>query len=358
MLGTSLGRSILGGLRVAAWHEDWPRDPGALAALLGNYQVDAGLVVLDPEAAIALERVGIATTYVDSLPYLWTPSDVIPNTVTNYCAQRCPQLPTLAREALDRVQNLLWVDGIIVRSDTQPCQGGAAVVNVGGLHSPGSDGNTAYLRLVLPAVLDVLHRSDFERIEVCGNIDVGASDRLRADRGGVGARGHADFLSLLDVAGIVITSPGLTTLLEASARNKPVVCLPPQNLSQILNARRFAKAITEGSVVDWPAHVLDMGAVDRASACGEDAALSVIYSAIGQAAEHPEPTVEDLTRRIDEALQYTHMERSWTGLADEAGVDGAAQIADVLMESLGLTRRLAGGPGMTWTGSTIDHQCL
>jgi len=335
MLGTSLGRPILGGLRVEAWHEHWPAEPTELGALMSRYGVNAGLVVLDPVAADAFERSGCPTTYVDSIPYMWVPTDPIPRGATVYCAQRCPELPALAQEALSPVQNLLWVDGICTVADQLSAkQSHLAIINLGGLHSPGVESNQAYVRLVLPVAVQALRARGFTRIEVCGNVDAGALPDPLISGCTVGPREHSEFLALLDEAGIVMSSPGLTTLLEASRRNKPVVCLPPQNLSQVLNADRFAKAVASRAVVGWPECVLDLDAVNKARVGGEHAALAVIHGAIDRAAEASTGKIATLGPHIEEALDFATGHETWTGLATECGTNGAAQVAAVVCASL------------------------
>src|SRR4051794_32111648 len=69
VLGTRLGRPVLGAAPVEAWYEDWPLEDGELHQLLQKHGVTAGLVVLDPAAADRLESAGVPTVYVDSIPY-------------------------------------------------------------------------------------------------------------------------------------------------------------------------------------------------------------------------------------------------------------------------------------------------
>jgi hypothetical protein len=54
-------------------------------------------------------------------------------------------------------------------------------------------------------------------------------------------------------ADLLITSPGSTTILHAMAINLPTLLLPPQNLSQILNARLCSKPGAD--TMQWPASV-------------------------------------------------------------------------------------------------------
>jgi hydroxymethylcytosylglucuronate/cytosylglucuronate synthase len=153
----------------------------------------------------------------------------------------------------------------------------------------------------------------------------------------VGPRPHYEFLDLLASTGLLITSPGLTTLLEASRAGTPTVCLPPQNLSQIFNAERFAVAMDNQLRVTWHPDVLDPAAVESARVHGEEAALAVIDRALAAADTRTchEVLEADLGHAIAHAKHFT----AWDGLVVD-GADGAAQVATILLH---LINRVAAG---------------
>ncbi|HET8683395.1 MAG TPA: hydroxymethylcytosylglucuronate/cytosylglucuronate synthase [Micromonosporaceae bacterium] len=333
VLGTRLGRPVLADQAVEAWYEHWPRERRTLGALLDRHGVAAGLVVLDPAAAEALEEAGCRTVFLDSLPYLWTAADALPFNVTAYCAQYCPQLPRPSWDPLRRVARLHWVEGVMTGPPAGPRDRSLAVLNLGGLHSPANpDGNPTYLSLVLAPALAALARAGYRTVHACGNIsavDIPETARVPAVTIQVGPRPHAEFLALLARAGLLLTSPGLTTLLEASSQATPTVCLPPQNLSQILNGDRFATIVDAGCRVSWPVGVLDLGAVEQARVHGEEAGLAEIDRVLRShdpAAVHPR-----LLELVEAAILRAGQVRSWSALADDTGRGGAHQVAQVLL---------------------------
>ena len=336
ILGTQLGRIVLSGESVAAWHADSPQDFRDLRELLDRYDVAAGLVVLDPRAADVLETAGCPTVFVDSLPYLWTDADPLPFNVTAYCAQMCPALPQPAWAPLKRIARLHWVEGINATVLSRPRDRHLAVLNVGGLHSPANpSGNPNYLRLMLEPVLRACKATGFHTVHLCGNsrssdLPSVADDLSLTVR--AGRLPHSEFLELLAKTGLLITSPGLTTLLEASAHQTPTVCLPAQNLSQIFNGDRFACSVDANCRVEWPMTVLDRCEVERARLAGEDAGIAVIDNALGRL--DPRAVHPWLLDQLIAAIRHTTTLTRWDGLATDVGTRGADQIAALLLNLL------------------------
>lgn len=333
VLGTRLGRPVLSATPVEVWYEEWPSGDDELRQMLEEHAIAAGLVVLDPQAADRLESANIPTVYVDSIPYLWTPADHLPTDVTVYCAQRLGPLPAPAREALLRVSNLTWIEAVVSQGKRRRSSTGLAVVNLGGLHSPThAAGNPDYLALVVPAALRALQDAGFDRIEVCGNLRDG--DLRRSSRATplvtTGPRSHGEFTDLLAAAEVVVTSPGLTTLLEAGTLGVPTVCLPPQNLSQIFNGDRFARTVGEECRIRWPVDVLDPGALEQARLDGEEAGLAFIAAALR--GHEPEALEPRLHRAVAGALASARGRRDWHALANAAGGSGARHVASMVRE--------------------------
>ncbi|MER6046235.1 hydroxymethylcytosylglucuronate/cytosylglucuronate synthase [Streptomyces sp. NPDC001793] len=340
-VGTVLGRALLAKLPVDTWYDQWPSSTDELRNLLRRHEVTAALVVLDSEFAAALLAAGCPTVFVDSLPYLWTGNDTIPHDATRYCAQLCESLPRTCWEPLRRIERLTWTEAILsapvpIRRAGTP---GLAVLNFGGLHSPSSEGSAhAYPRLVAEPAVRALSDAGFHTLEICGNIDTTVLPEQDIPTGvavNAGPRSHEEFLDLLDQAQLLVTSPGLTTLLEAGQRRLPTVCLPPQNVSQILNGDRFAAAVEAACRVPWPSEVLDPRQVDAVRARGEHAALSVVYGAIERAARQAHPWVRHRLRRdITTAIEHSREVRDWRGLLGRTGGRGAHQVVQHLTEVL------------------------
>ncbi|MEU7478414.1 hydroxymethylcytosylglucuronate/cytosylglucuronate synthase [Lentzea sp. NPDC042327] len=353
LLGSGLGRPLLAGHGIDAVHE--VSTPGAVAEVLAEEEVDAALVVLDPAIANACTAAGVPTTYVDSLPFLWTRGDLpgFPVAVAAYCAQRCLELPAGSEEVLGHVQRLHWVDPVVehaaaggpgVPAGRWRGAGGRALVNLGGLRSPHAADWAAYPRLVVPAVLTALRDTGFEEAHVAGNVPAelaaelvrSAPERLRVSAGPLA---RADFLARLDGGcDVLVTSPGLTTLLEASSRGVPVVALPPQNLSQVFNARFHRAAVGDRFGVRWPAGVFTDEEAVAASAGGEEAALEVVYGGISRA--RPAAVRPALRTALADALRAVAAGGTdWGALAARLGTSGAAQVAEIVLATGGREHR-------------------
>jgi len=237
--------------------------------------VDAALVVLDPALASELARLGINVVYVDSLPHMWTEQDFICEDVFAYCAQRVEGIHELPR--LAEVANLQWVDAISVVNGPRDPVPGSALVNVGGVSSPyGSSETSAYTELVLPPVVAALRENGYE-VHVTGRVPKTLSRRL--DVPDTTVVSHREFLDLLRKAAVLVTSPGMTAMLEAGSIGIPTTLLPPQNLSQVLNVEQVTR-FGRGSVMSWPPNTIDRNQLELFRQLGEGPSVEYIHSAI------------------------------------------------------------------------------
>ncbi|KUN09467.1 hydroxymethylcytosylglucuronate/cytosylglucuronate synthase [Streptomyces yokosukanensis] len=348
-IASGLSRSLLSAHGIDHWY-DAPADDGqAVAEVARREDVRAGLVVLEGPAAVALEAAGVPTVFVDSLPFLWTKGDrdSLPTDVSVYCAQRCVDLPDECREVLASITNLRWVEAVtaVPQGDgsSAPAAGSGrgipvrrALVSLGGLRSPSLADWTSYPRLVVPAALSALESFGVEEVHVAGNLPAGFSPGAKAPspmRVSYGPLGHEAFLDRLADTDVLLTSPGLTTLLEAGARATPTVCLPPQNLSQIFNGRFHSRAVGADVRVGWPDQVFAEADVLRDRTTSEEAALRLIYAGIAAAAEeHGTHTRTQVRDGILAALRRARAGAGWTGLVDTVGRGGAAQVADHVLD--------------------------
>jgi hydroxymethylcytosylglucuronate/cytosylglucuronate synthase len=376
-LGSRLGREVVRGHGVEEWHDVDLGDRDAVGELLREQRIDVAVAVLDRFAATALEDAGCPVVFVDSLPFLWTEEDAdsLPLRASAYCAQLCLGLPAPAWPVLARIEHLHWVESVVLPSplrDTpqwrrpgagaRPAGERRAVVSLGGLLSPLLSDPSDYLRLVVPAALRALADWGVAEATLCGNLPEGLLPQLRAAapeglRLRSGALGHRAFLDAVDAADVLLASPGLTTLLEASARGVPVVCLPPQNISQILNASYYTQA-TGAAAATWPTSVFDAQQVLDArltgdpgdgdgdgdgtgsGSPGEDAALELVYGGISRAAADPDPVRAELAARIRTCLAAVDAGQvqgqgtdspNWSALARLIGTGGARQVATAVL---------------------------
>ncbi len=340
LLGTKLGRPILTQELGATCYAQWPEEPTALQGLFRKHGVVAGLVVLDPVAANAFEAAGCPTVYVDSLPFMWSDADPVPADVAVYCAQRVAAADIASRpEPLKAVQRLTWVDPITADiAATSQRHRGMAIISLGGLHSPvNPGGNPAYCRLVIEPALRAVTAAGYRPVHLCGNLleehYAGAAHGVLV--AGAGPRPHAEFLKLLSTTGIALVSPGLTTLLEAARLRTPVVCLPPQNLSQILNGDQFAETHDLRLRVSWPAEVLDLAAVESARARGEETAVALIQRSLESA--NVNTVHRELESALSAAIRHASDARHWDAMT-RGTIDGAEQVAAILLRVATQTR--------------------
>lgn len=363
-LASGLGRPLLAQHAVDRWY-DLPvgapagESADAVAEVVRAERIDAAVVVLDGPAAMALEAAGVPTVFVDSLPFLWTEGDLaeLPLEVSVYCAQQCVELPQECLGVLASVRELRWVEAVIGappdppeprRSHPEPFR--RALVNLGGLRAPDLADWTRYPAIVVPAVLEALAAYGVREAHVAGNLPAELAERLCGASGAVlrvtaGPLTHGEFLHRLATCDLLLTSPGLTTLLEAGSLSVPTVCLPPQNLSQIFNGRFHSRAVLADVRVGWPPSVFAEDEVLARRSQGEEAALRVIYGGITAAAG-----ARDVARSVSAvrdgvlgAMRRASDGAAWGGLATHVGVGGAAQVADALLGVL--DRESMAGPG-------------
>ncbi|MEE4422451.1 hydroxymethylcytosylglucuronate/cytosylglucuronate synthase [Streptomyces bugieae] len=348
-LASRLSRTLLAAHGVDQWYDVATDDREAVAEVARHENVAAGLVVLEGPAASSLEAVGVPTVFVDSLPFLWTRSDLpsLPLDASVYCAQRCIELEPHSRDLLAAVSNLQWVEAVVLEntgtqgaetSNSSPTAAPfqRALVSFGGLRSPTLTDWTSYPRVVLPATLNALERAGFSAVHVAGNLprefpweSVRASHPMDGASMKVtyGPLPHAEFLRHVSEADVLLASPGLTTLLEAGARSTPVVCLPPQNLSQIFNGRFHSRAVGADTRVRWPDDVFSEETVLRDRTSSEDAVLRLIYGGISAAAKSPDRAETAVGAGVLAALERAQAGADWSGLARGVGGGGARQVA-------------------------------
>ncbi|MGK5632450.1 hydroxymethylcytosylglucuronate/cytosylglucuronate synthase [Streptomyces sp. URMC 123] len=350
-LGSALGRPLLAEHRVDRWYDIATADPAAVAAVVRTENVRAAVVVLDGPAATALEAAGVPTVFVDSLPFLWSEGDRphLPLEVSLYCAQRAVELPSECRGVLAAVRRLRWVEAVVATHPAAPRPAGErrvpfrrALLTLGGLRSPSLRDWAPYPRLVLPAALDALREAGVQEVRVTGNLPSGSLAVLCPAGPGdgplrvtAGPLPHGAFLEQLASVDVLLASPGLTTLLEAGALGTPVVCLPPQNLSQVFNGRFHSRAVGASVRARWPAQVFAEEHALAARLEGEEPALRVVYDGIARAAaEDAEEVRRAVREEVLAALRQAARGADWTGLAAAVGTGGAAQVADGVLSLL------------------------
>ncbi|MFE5587855.1 hydroxymethylcytosylglucuronate/cytosylglucuronate synthase [Kitasatospora sp. NPDC056531] len=350
-LASGLGRPVLAAQPVRRWF-DLPEGGSGeeLGRIVRAQRVRAALVVLDGGLAKALRAHGVPVVFVDGPPFLWTEGDRpdLPLDTEVYCAQRCVELPSEGAGVLADARRLRWVDAVIAdggvtRAAAPTRHPRRALISLGGLRAPRLTDWAGYPRIVLPAALEALTASGVTEVHIAGNLPAWLAAQLidscvHPAVTTVGALPHEDFLRRLAECDVLLTSPGLTTLLEAGRLGTPTLCLPPQNLSQVFNGRFHSQALGTDVRTPWPSTVFAEDEALALSAHGEGRALDLIYDGIARAADlDRRRTATAVRESLVEKLKHLAGEPGidWTALTTAVGTGGAAQVADALVELLG-----------------------
>ncbi|PNE37003.1 hypothetical protein [Streptomyces noursei] len=302
---------------------------------------DAVVNVLAPEL-IGTGALAARTYYVDSLGFMWGAADVPPDSplrrVRAYLAQDLfGSADHLARLGL---RGVIPVSGIVAPppaipppappedTGTRTPDRTRVLVQLGGLGNPaGHTSGQVYLALVERLLTEVRH--DAVEMNVAMNHAHGAFS-LQAD---LPARqlSATEFRTALRHSDVVLSSPGMTTLVEVSQAARPYVPLPPQNWSQVLICRHLAAGCAHEL---WPF-------------------LTAPYDRIGDAAPEAEKAVavQEINRRLGRddtyVKRYAHLARHALGNPRTPHVgapfDGAHEVAAVVAADL-TARRSADEP--------------
>jgi hydroxymethylcytosylglucuronate/cytosylglucuronate synthase len=342
LAGSTHSRHVTRSERFEAYY---PRlaTPDDVREVVREHQLAGALVVLNPHFAELCVDSGVQTVYVDSLAYLWTDHDPVPTNAALYCAQQFPLMPDLAWPTLRRIGDLRWVEGIVPAEPTggEPPEPFDAMVNLGGLGTHLlRPKEAAYPGVVVDAALTALAKTGARTVWVTGNlaeVDVTAVLERHPEltvRIGSALR-HDRFQALLRAAPLVLTSPGLTTLIESGAAHRPTVVLPPQNLSQFFNAE--AVALCSGrpdAVVTWPGRVVDRAELETVRRAGEDEALRYLYTIY---ARHRDDgaLVRELAADTVTAIERVGTDSATAAYVDAIGTGGAGQVAGAVRELFG-----------------------
>lgn len=251
----------------------WSRDEKELYSFVKKYDIHCAVNVLDPELATFLENAGLKVLYIDSLSFMWTRADYIPDNVYAYCGQKYPDFKL--NPALDSVENYIWVDPIIPEFKKQD-QEDYIVLNFGGLHSPFGDG-VEYFNMIMDSLVGVIGH---KKVYITGGRNVVELAHKNYPQFFCKTHSHLEFLKLVSGASLFFTSPGLTTIYETYGMNIKTIILPPQNLSQFYNASVARDICKEVKVLDWRCDSLNMKALEQFKDEPEEKTVQYIYEQI------------------------------------------------------------------------------
>lgn len=253
-------------------------DKQKIEEFVKKYDIKYAVVVLKNKMARILKELGIKVVYVDSLPFMWSEKDAeegkVPYNVDVYCSQKTLELNKQSNNIFSKVDNLVWVnpivnidiDKILDNDDLSDY----VLINVGGLHSPNTDG-IDYIDIVIKPILNLLNTekiiittssvsNEILKRYLCGykNVKIKTLTQL-------------DFLSYIKNCKTFMTSPGLTTILESSCVKDKVIFLPPQNISQFYNIEYGKTLFNNFKEITWNSDDLTLhGLTDELSESEKD----------------------------------------------------------------------------------------
>jgi hypothetical protein len=109
--------------------------------------------------------------------------------------------------------------------------------------------------------------------------------------------------------------------------NLPTALLPPQNLSQILNAEIFSGPQT--AYVRWPESVLDRNKVDGLRSFGEDVVIEYIYESIVAAASSVAARAS-IERALERCVTFAACPQATLLHLLELGRFGALNVSEII----------------------------
>lgn len=331
--------------------------PGARIALHGNDRVvaltkellgahydlqhppqrpDVALAINDPKDAREIIEQKIPVVYVDSVPYMRGTKPEIPplDQLACYCAQKYPiELMPLPPHLQNR-RDIRWIDPIVPASRTRH-GGRGIVISVGGLTNPIAGGTAdAYVKLVLLPLAELLRASGRTVFAICGSLTGEICSQLRTilpECGMIGPQSPQAFERILTNADLFIAAPGSTTILQAAALDLPTLLLPPQNRTQIFNARLFARP--DADIMRWPARLLDTAKLEQLLPQELGRARRYVYDAIMTAAASRE-IANEVARAIRNAVDNAPADGVLRHDLSQFGFAGARQVAEVIRQTV------------------------
>ena len=233
-------------------------DKKEIKKFIEKYNIKYSIVVLKNKMARILKELGIKVIYVDSLPFMWSKKDAlegkVPYKVDAYCAQKTLKLSDSSNKIFSKVENLVWVNPIINYNITKIVENKEltdyVLINVGGLHSPNTDG-IDYIDSVIKPILNLLNTEKI--IITTSSTSSKVLENYLCDYKNVKIKilTQLDFLDYVKSCKLFMTSPGLTTILESSCIKDKVIFLPPQNISQFYNVEYGKTIFNEYKEITW-----------------------------------------------------------------------------------------------------------
>jgi len=259
------------------------RDYNKIKRYINDNDINVALVVLDGELALVYKDLGLKVIYVDSLGFMWQDSDVlngdVPLNVDYYCVQ--DNFVNEISEVLKRANNLVTVNPIlpIKKFKKNKCLYDV-IINFGGLNI-GGDISEAYIDSILPSLLKILKYMDYKVLITCGSeAKKYIQKKYNNHNINIENLNHNVFLNYVFNCKKIITTPGLTTILEIASMNKDTVVLPPNNLSQFYNQNIAQKILKSYKIINWGINELSFEYLKDNLKYGEEKVVELIQDNI------------------------------------------------------------------------------
>jgi|GEM_PF-2555796 hypothetical protein len=248
----SLTAEILG--RDPAVHETLVtdvKDTRAVAALLEARDFDAVLVVANRNNLALYRERGLPVFFVDIL--FWYGADKR-HAVWDFAVEAFVQEFPGVRERLVAMDlpRPPTVVGAIIRPPPARARSGSTLVNLGGVRSLfiSAAASHGYLALVSDLLVAVADQLPPGPVTIACGVDAAEhlGGRLPARFEAV-AMPSAQYLDAVGGAELLVTAPGINAVCEGLAASRPIVFLPPQNVSQVFQLAHYEDAgmVTRGA---------------------------------------------------------------------------------------------------------------
>jgi hypothetical protein len=186
---------------------------------------------------------------------------------------------------------------------------------------------------VLFPLAELLRASDRKIFAVCGNLgseDCRRLQQLLPECKLIGPQTPYAFEQMLIEADLLITSPGNTTILHALSIGLPTLLLPPQNFSQVLHGKIYAKP--NANTMQWPERVVDGAKVETLRRRGLRMVLDYIYPSIADASASP-----GIANEVKHIIRNAMHDAPAGGVLNpdvaRLGFAGASQVADLIRKN-------------------------
>lgn len=266
------------------------RDEKEIELFIKNNNITHALVVLDGELATLYKKLGLIVLYVDSLPFMWQESDVVsgdvPLNVDYYCAQK--NFSKKNSSVLEKAYNLINVDPIlpIFENNNKDHPKYDVVINLGGM-SINNVVESDYIDIIIPTLINAIDTNKLSKkiLITCGfeaanyvkkilnelsfNLDI-TIDTIE----------HNKYLYIISKSNLLITTAGLTTIMETCNYKIPTIILPPSNLSQYYNQDIAKKILYKYHIIEWPYEDLKYSYIKTILDYGEEKIVKIIQNNI------------------------------------------------------------------------------